>query len=404
MDATSEALTGPPLQSQSQSQPLTRRGLLLSAGGAAATTALTAGLATGAADAADAAEAPPTAFPLHLPDMPLRDPFVVADAASGLYHLFVTNAPTLSGTPGAGTMVYRSRNLRDWSAPLAVFTPTPDLWASRGAWAPEVHRWKGRWYLLTTLHDTTKPLPLPQAGDLGIPVQIPQHRRGTVIAVSDSLLGPFTVVDPTRPVAPPSFMTLDGTLFKDDRGRPWMVYAHEWIQKIDGTVEAVRLKDDLSGPVGKPIHLFKGSDATWLGEEMPAPSANQILPYVTDGPELIRLPGGALAMLWSTFEKNTNSTNGVVNGGYVQTLAVSPSGRLHGPWLQKRPLVRRGTGHGMSFRMFPGTKTAKKEAARKRLLIAHHGGKATRANIWELELRRDGLRLGKQRHDLDGTK
>jgi len=40
-----------------------------------------------------------------------------------------------------------------------------------------------------------------------------------------------------------------------------MVYAHEWIQVIDGTMEAIRLKDDLSDSIGEPIHLFKASDA-----------------------------------------------------------------------------------------------------------------------------------------------
>ena len=36
-------------------------------------------------------------------------------------------------------------------------------------------------------------------------------------------------------------MTLDGTLYVDRAGKPWMVYAHEWIQKVDGTMEAIPL-------------------------------------------------------------------------------------------------------------------------------------------------------------------
>lgn len=377
---------------------LTRRAALFAAGSSALTAGLTLASATGS-EAAPATLEPPTSYPLRLPKMALRDPFVVADKGTGLYYLYVTNAGAASGVSGVGTMVYRSKNLRDWSTPEVVFHASADLWGTDGAWAPEVHRWNGRWILLTTMHDRDKPIAQAPAGKYGIPVQIPQYARATVVAESSSLLGPFTVIDPVKPVTPQRFMTLDGTLFKDDKGKPWLVYAHEWVQKIDGTMEAVPLKDDLSGPAGKPIHLFKGSDATWISEEMPAPSANQILPYVTDGPQMLRLPGGALAMLWSTYEKNITNPNGQVTGHYVVTSAVSPSGRLKGPWVQKRPLLRHDTGHGMVFRTL-----ATKGHKSRPVLIAHHGTKTTRAKLWEVELRRDGLRLGKHRADLDGTK
>ena len=46
--------------------------------------------------------------------------------------------------------------------------------------------------------------------------------RGTTIAVSDSPEGPFTLVKTDGPIAPPNFMTLDGTLYVDRSGKPWM--------------------------------------------------------------------------------------------------------------------------------------------------------------------------------------
>ncbi|GAA2753632.1 glycoside hydrolase family 43 protein [Amnibacterium kyonggiense] len=374
---------------------VSRREVLLASG----TTALASGLTVAAAAPSEAATLPPTSYPLRLTDFTVRDPYVVVDAASKEYLLYATNDPARTGVAGAGTMVYRSRDLKSWSAPAVVFRPTSDLWARSGAWAPEVHRWRGRWYLFVTLHDKAKPLPQHQPNADFLPAQIPQHARGTVIAVADSLLGPFTVVDPTGPVAPATFMTLDGTLFKDPKGRPWMVYAHEWVQKLDGTIEAIPLKPDLSGADGGPIHLFKGSDATWIAEEIPSPSANQLPPYVTDGPQLMRLPGGALAMLWSTYEKTIDNTNGLVTGHYVVTSAVSPSGKLHGPWVQRRPLLRKDTGHGMVFRTLP----AKGRPSRP-LLVVHHGTRTPHAKLYEIELRRDGLRLGKHRKDLDGSK
>lgn len=372
-----------------------RREALLVAG----TIAIATGITAAASEPATAAPLPPTTYPLRLTDFTVRDPYVVVDAGSKEYLLFAANDSSRSGIGGVGTMVYRSTDLQHWSNPVVVFTPGTDLWGRNGAWAPEVHRWKGRWYLFTTLHNPDKPLAMPKPNADGLPVQIPQYARGTVIAVSDSLLGPFTVIDKAKPVAPATFMTLDGTLFADKKGRPWMVYAHEWVQKIDGTVEAIPLKKDLSGADGKPIHLFKGSDANWISQEMPTPSANQILPYVTDGPQLMHLPGGALAMLWSTYDKTINNSNGTVTGHYVVASAVSPSGKLHGPWVQKAPLLRADTGHGMVFHTLPT-----KGHPSKPLLIAFRGTKTPHARLWEIELRRDGLRLGTARKDLDGSK
>ena len=38
---------------------------------------------------------------------------------------------------------------------------------------------------------------------------------------------------------------LDGTLHVDPQGKPWFVYAHEWLQTTDGTIEALPVTDDL---------------------------------------------------------------------------------------------------------------------------------------------------------------
>ena len=332
--------------------------------------------------------------PLRLPDMPLHDPFVVADAETRTYHLYTSNEPSVSGVEGVGTMVYRSRDLRDWARPVVVFrTDEQDgIWARDGGWAPEVHAWGGRYYLFTTLHDEDRVLPVPPAGRWGTPFQLPNHARGTITAVSDSLLGPFTVVDPSGPTPPARLMTLDGTLHVDPAGQPWMVYAHEWLQTVDGTMEAVRLAPDLTATVGEPVFLFKGSDAFWLGEQIPAGVPHQLAPYVTDGPQLHRTPDGALLMLWSTYEKNTAGADGTVSGGYVQTYAVSKSGELTGPWEQRRPLVRDDSGHGMLFWTFDG----------RLMMILHRPFENARGKLYEMQVEGDELRVLRQCTDLDG--
>src|SRR4051812_27577827 len=145
---------------------LSRRQIVMAGGAAALAGGLTATSAT-SASAATAGGAtptpspspatspptgtPPLTFPLGLTHMPLRDPYIVPDAKTGLYHLYVANNTAISGVPGVGTMVYRSPDLKHWSKPVVVFQPGPNLWGRNGGWAPEVHRWRGRWYLFVTL-------------------------------------------------------------------------------------------------------------------------------------------------------------------------------------------------------------------------------------------------------------
>ncbi|MGJ5893569.1 glycoside hydrolase [Streptomyces sp. V2] len=314
--------------------------------------------------------------------MPLHDPYVVADATSRTYHLYTSNEPSVSGVAGAGTMVYRSADLRDWAPPVVVYRAADQEggWATDGAWAPEVHERGGRYYLFTTLHNEERRL---AEGT---------YMRGTVVAVSDSLLGPFTALDPSRPTTPEHLMALDGTLYVDPAGQPWLVYAHEWLQTVDGTMEAIRLTPDLSGTVGDPVHLFRGSDAFWLNEQIPAGLPYRLPPYITDGPQLVRAPGGALLMLWSTYEKNVPGKDGSLTGDYVQTYAVSASGELTGPWTQRRPLVREDSGHGMLFTAFGG----------ELMMILHRPFENARGKLYEMRLRGDELSVVRQRTDLDG--
>ncbi|WP_030037536.1 glycoside hydrolase family 43 protein [Streptomyces resistomycificus] len=331
---------------------------------------------------------------MRLPDMPLHDPFIVADDPTRTYYLYTSNDPSVSGTDGVGTMVYRSRDLRDWTRPVVVFLAAEqkDIWATDGGWAPEVHAWDGRYYLFTTLHNQDKPLPVGPPDQWGSPFQLPNHMRGTITAVSDSLLGPFTVVDGSRPTPPGHLMTLDGTLYVDPSGQPWMVYAHEWLQTVDGTMEAIRLAPDLCRTIGDPVFLFKASDASWISERIPGGVPNQLPPYVTDGPQLYRTPDGSLLMLWSTYEKNVAGQGTALSGNYVQTYAVSPSGDIAGPWRQHRPLVRDDSGHGMLFRTFDG----------RLMMILHRPFDDARGKLYEVELDGHELRLLHQCTDLDG--
>jgi|SRR5579862_5219334 len=313
---------------------------------------------------------------LHLPEIRLHDPWILAHAPSKTYYLYTSNNRRATGVDRPGTMVYRSKDLLNWEGPFVVFTLPEGTWASanQAAWAPEVHEYKGRFYLFTTLHNPGKIIATPPE------VWRTNHMRGTVIASSESPEGPFTLLKTNGPVPPADFMTLDGTFYVDKSGMPWMVYAHEWIQKIDGTMEAVPLNEDLSSASGSPIYLFKASDAPWLDEQ--ATASRREGHYVTDGPEMFRTRDGHLLMLWSSYD----------TGGYVETVARSKSGELKGPWEQLEPLIRQDSGHGMLFHTFDG----------QLMLVLHRPFNNARAKLYEMSDEGDHLRVIRERTDLDG--
>jgi hypothetical protein len=322
------------------------------------------------APAPAAAQGAPADAPLLLPNMPLHDPFIVADEASRTYYLFTRNEPRMTGDARLGTMAYTSRDLKHWTRPRVVFTLPEGVWAKDGAWAPEVHAWKGKWYLFTTFHDADAKLP-------PLDKRKP-YRRGTVLAVADKVDGPYRLVRDGEPVAPKELMTLDGTLHVDAKGKPWFVYAHEWLQATVGTIEALPLDDDLAA-AGPPRLLFRANEAAWA-DAKPQPEGDSV--YVTDGPQFFRTRAGTLLMLWSSYDRR----------GYVQSVARSKSGSVEGPWEQLDPLVRRDSGHGMVFRAFDG----------RLMMVLHRPFTYAIGKLYEMRDAGDRLEIVRQAIDLDG--
>ncbi|MBP8606267.1 MAG: family 43 glycosylhydrolase [Phycisphaerae bacterium] len=307
---------------------------------------------------------------LTLEDIRAHDPFILADAGSRTYYLYTSITSGALPRGQAGVVAYASKDLKLWQGPKVVFQVPKDGWANpaHGAWAPEVHLYNGKYYLFVTLHNRDKIYTQPP--------QTPRvtHMRATQIFVSATPDGPFVPLA-DRPATPDGLMTLDGTLFVED-GIPWIVYCHEWIQVTNGTVEAVRLKPDLSGPQeDKPLMLFEGSDAPWITPWQAKPD-DESRTFVTDGCFLWRTKTGRLLMLWSSWQENKK---------YAQTVAFSLSGRLAGPWRQLEPLLTDDSGHGMVFRTFDG----------RLMLVCHQPTMSpqSRARLHELEDTGDSLRL-----------
>lgn len=260
-------------------------------------------------------------FNVSAASISIRDPFILTDPQSGIYYLYARTA--LEGTQDGpatalvGVQVYLSWDLVSWSEPLVVLSLPESHWARDKVWAPEVHRFQGRYYLFVTL---TANEPLADQGPAATREDWPELvRRGTQIFVGDSPTGPFEAFE-NQSHTPVGWMSVDGTLWVED-GEPFMVFCHAWQQIEDGTMNAVPLSSDLSRTLGDPQLLFRGSEAPWADRSRNA--------YVTNGPYLHRLQDGKLILIWSAFGQT----------GYCVGQAVSESGSLYGPWVQSEHLL-----------------------------------------------------------------
>lgn len=297
----------------------------------------------------------------------IRDPYILADSKTQTYYMY-RSASTRgeNGKTLGGVEVFKSKNLKSWEGPVRVFTVPENNWITGGVWAPEVHAYKGKYYLFATLNSDIQ-WKKKQEG------WVDYTFRGTQIFHADSPEGPFLPFD-LLPHTPMDRMALDGTLWVEDE-TPYMIYCHEWVQVTDGTMELVELAPDLSAPAGSSLTLFCASAADWsTGSKHPVPLPTT---YVTDGCFLYRTKIGKLLMIWSSFMDNE----------YAIGIAESITGKVRGPWKQqKTPLFSKNGGHGMIFKSFDG-----------KLHITFHGPNSPsgteRAHIYELEDAGDTLLL-----------
>lgn len=279
-------------------------------------------------------------------DIYIRDPFILPDASTGQYYMYrrIAGGNDVLG----GVEVFKSRDLKNWEGPVEVFKVPADNWITGKIWAPEVHKYKGKYYLFATINSDIvwkKPIGSTQ-----------RTFRGTQVFWSKSPEGPFQAFDKV-PHTPIEEMALDGTFWVED-GQPYMVYCHEWVETLDGEMKLVKLKKDLSATEGPSVRLFCASAAPWsTGPDT----------YVTDGCFLYKTCTGKLLMVWSSF----------MNGEYAIGIAESTTGRVLGPWKQQeKPLFSKDGGHGMIFKTFDGHLC---------LVIHAPNSHDERAHIFELE-------------------
>ena len=241
----------------------------------------------------------------------IRDPFILNEG--GKFYMYGTRADSF-GCKVGGFDVYISDDLENWSDPAECFNSEKFNMNTEVNWAPEVHKYKGRYYMLATF-------------------TMANGNRGTHILVSDSPEGPF-VPHSDSAVTPEEWMSLDGTLYISKDNKPYIVFCHEHVQIIDGTICYARLSDDLKQIEGEITTLFSASSPEWADE------FEEGKHFITDGPFLYRTKDDELIMIWSTFIKHK----------YAECMVKFKGGELSSDFEHLEPLIKDDGGHGMIFK------------------------------------------------------
>lgn len=253
-------------------------------------------------------------YPRKREDIGIRDPCILV--SDGKYYMYGT------GAAWQGYGCYVSEDLENWAGPFTVFTFPEGHTADGDYWAPECVEYKGSFYLFATYHDSVL------------------NHRGTAVFRASSPLGPFEQISDGF-ATPDDWDSIDGTLYVDSSGQPWMIFVHEWTSTDDGIGRmcVAKMSDDLSSLISEPKEIFRADDGKL--------SMNR---RVTDGPYIHTCEDGKLIMLWSNF----------TDDGYAVGMAESYT--VDGKWKQQpRFLFHRnisGTdydgGHGMLFTSLDG--------------------------------------------------
>lgn len=288
-------------------------------------------------------------------DIRVRDPFIVLE--DDVYYMYATTGERIYS-------YYYSRDLENWEEGGVAFEIPEDFWAYRDVWAGEVHKYRGRFYLLVSL-----------LGKNGL--------RGTQVAVSDSPRGRFIPLVP-HAVTPREQSCIDGTLYVQD-GKPYIFYSHDWPDHYVaekgayvGELWAAELCEDLSAIRGEPWLVF-ASDEAPISRRTPhhiVRNGEKTMRYGSDAPFLQRLSDGSLLLTWSPY----------LDGNYVVLSAVSRSGSVRGPWEHlSEPLFDKNGGHAMFFTDREGRNIMCLHAPEKHML--------ERACLYEVAQAESGLKI-----------
>lgn len=248
----------------------------------------------------------------------IRDPFILTDTENDCYYMYGTTALADGSIAAFDTFsVYKTKDLENFEEPKVVFDGKKHgFWADHDFWAPEVHKYNGKYYIFGSCKADGK-------------------CRATQIFVCDTPDGDFRPLT-EAPITPADWECLDGTFWLEN-GTPYVVFSHEWLQVKDGEMWAMPLKNDLTAPSGEPFKLFSASQVDGVD------AIHDGKCYVTDAPFFYR-EDGKLKMIWSS----------MYGGRYAVLGAESDNGLLSGNWKHTGSMFDFDGGHAMIFYSLDG--------------------------------------------------
>lgn len=246
-------------------------------------------------------------------DIHIRDPFVFVE--NDTYYLLGTTGDDPWGKASDLTL-YTSKDLERFEKKCTLVTDGC-LDSYTNIWAPELHKYKGKYYLILSAYREDK-------------------GRGSFILVSDSLDNGFTLLT-GKYITPEHWEDcLDATLFVYG-GKPYLYFSDNWPHTVtgdgDGSLFVTELSDDLTRTVSKPRKIVSGKHsglAIEIGDE-------HVQGYIAEGPYVYE-EDGKIVLLWSTIGKN----------GYMVIRNVSTSG-VFGKYEFEKVLFDEDGGHCMRF-------------------------------------------------------
>lgn len=245
----------------------------------------------------------------------MRDPFVLVD--NGVYYLYGTGAICYKNSSGEIPGTWEN---------LGTVVVKPEIATGSYFWAPEVYKYQGAYYMFTSYFSSQT------------------QTRGCVVFKSNLPEGPFVQISDGT-ITPPNLYCIDGSLYFDKNGQPWMIYSEEYIESADGigSMFAAKMSDDLTKLISEPILLFRGDSPNWSTGK------------ITEGPYMYRCENGELLMLVAGFEK--------IGEEYAYCVGISRSdnGEINGNWTHDENLLyskkmtqKYDGGHGMIFESLSG--------------------------------------------------
>lgn len=266
-------------------------------------------------------------------DIHIRDAFVYADHERKKYFLFGTTFADGIGDIEPCFEVYVGEDLKNWSGPYVAFSPPKGFWGIRNYWAPEVHKYKDKYYMFASFK-----------GRIG-------ESRGTGILIADKPEGPYYPYS-NGVVTLKNAECLDGTLYVDSNNQPWIIFSHEWTEIFNGKIKALKLTEDLKEAKNQEAYeIVDASKMKWI--RLFSDDRIEKQGYLTDAPCIYKTKKGTLLLLWSSYSIKGYSENGL--GGYTVAIARSESGRIEGKWTNDdKLLLDCNAGHPSLFVDFEG--------------------------------------------------